>query len=176
MLSYLWLGFRSTYGPVISFLGLILALMAFWTLGETLLSAAWLIAALAVALLIALALFGALWHATTREGELYPRVLHVQTAPAPYPNDKVLLTISPSSFFLRNAEATVFVAINGTEIPAALGRVVEIQTDMKVQVLAAVITSNADVATRFPPEDDEGLRSIIIKPGIPDSLRAFANA
>lgn len=171
---YLYRSFASVHGWVLAVLGGLGSIL-FPVLGGSLslnqvgiTIASFLIATMLIALVVFIHATITLWH----DGNPGPsRVVHAQAAPRPYEPTEALLLAESHPQLTRNASVSIFVVVDGVEVLTAVGRVLDIQEDARVQLLATSPFKDNERWQSLIDGSKDSLARIHIRAGIPDAIR-----
>lgn len=170
---HLYESFRRTYGHIVAFMSLMIgfALYIFAEHPAKLAISATAVIVLVVSVIVA-SFFDAAVRAWSQSTLQPPLIVDSGPAPVPYPSSDILIVAKQNPFFYRDAEVSVFCKKNDVEYLVGIGRVVDAQYDQSMQVLVTRIVAEGNEfydALCNPGKD--GLKSILIKPGVPRAAR-----
>lgn len=164
----IWFSILESWGSVVTFLGIPLAIGAFFFVPEPeTVSLKWFVLALSLFFILTCFSMRIAWKAYTDNALELPRVVYVKEAPTYYAPAFALFVLTPSSLFSFDAIVSIYVVEDGVERLMGIGQVINVQRDMKIQV---VVSSNHEFGSRAElllNNSKDELERLIVKPSLP---------
>jgi hypothetical protein len=171
---HLYSSFKAIYGPFLTFVGVVLAIITFFTIPATSsLPVRYAILVILIALCLIIWLFDASWSAFNRKSNVLPSVICAREAPKSFKKAIALLILESSEFFSYDSVVSIYSVENEIEILVGVGKVINIQENKKIQVLVTHRIEEIDWNLILQNNVNE-LRKLIIKPTV--SSTAFVEA
>jgi len=174
----LYRSFMATYGPFLTVVGFVLTVIAFFVVPATATwPVRWMLVLAVLAAYAVLVLLYAAYTAFRTTGQRLPIVRCAQACPKAFHKAKVLFLLDPSELFAHDAIVSIYYMQDDIERLIGMGRVINIQEDGRIQVLATHDVEFGDVQWQDLVKNDvTKLRRLIVKPIIPAfALEAYRN-
>ena len=164
-----WRSVRKTGGPLIAVVGFVVSVIA-WRFAPQTSVPLWIvvvIGALGIGLLAAA--LDAMFESIAAAGQSLPSVKWTGPPPSTYRHAVALLILEPSELFAQGSLVSIYRQNDLYEELIGIGWVVSVQQNRSIQVaVRRLVDSAADVLPRLLQDDSSLLRSLLVKPSVPD--------
>lgn len=169
--NLIWESALKSWGGVVSFLGVGLGFLSFFfTPSENMVSLKWFLVVVCAGLLLLVLFARAAWEAHGNQVVHLPKVMYVKEPPKAFPDAFALFLIEPTPLFSYDAIVSVYYLEDGVEKLLGVGKVINIQRDLKVQVLVLKDYDFGDKAESIKNNSKDELKKLIVKSSIPSFL------
>lgn len=166
--SLLYDSFRSTYGPFISLIGIILVFVGYYIVpsSETI-SAKHVLLIFVVLLYVNFIFIHAAYIAHKNNRVLLPAVKYSSAPPIAYQPSVALLLLEDSELFSYDAIVGVYKSENEIEQLIGIGRVINIQENGKIQILVTNDLGYSSDWAQYITNNITLLQKMLVKPTVP---------
>lgn len=168
--GHLWESFRRVYGPILTFLSLLIAFLSYFYLPTQVVSLKLVIICGIVILIILITLSDASFRAYSMAFNILPRVLMGKSAKES--TAKALLLLERSILFSFETLVSIYIVENDYEELLGVGYVCNIQDDHKIQVLVTKSLNESldSVWQEITNNNGNTLKKLRVKPHVPKMI------
>ena len=164
-----WRSVRKTSGPLITALGLAISLIAWLVAPETSVPLWIVVVIVALSIGVVAAALDAMFESMAAVGQSLPSVKWTGPPPSAYENAVALLILEQSELFAQGSLVSIYRRTDLYEELIGIGWVVAVQQNRSIQVaVRRVLDSATDVLPRLLQSDASLIRSLLVKPSVPD--------
>jgi len=173
----LYNSFRSTYGPFITIIGLVLVFVGyFFVPSSESIGLRYVLLYVTVSVYLLFIFIHAAYVAHSEQHNYLPDVRYSADAPQAYQPSVALLLLDPSPLFSYDAVVAIYREQNGIEQLIGLGRVTNVQENGSIQVLVTHDLGYEEEWTQFRRNDASLLNQLLVKPTVPGfAMEAILN-
>lgn len=157
-----------SWGPIISLLGISLVFLGYFFVPSTdIVSLKWFVVTLSACMFSIIVFARAAWEASNAQKFILPKVIYVKDPPKAFSNAFALFLLEPTTLLSHDSVVSIYFLEDDVEKLVGIGKVINIQNDLKVQVL---VLQNYDFGTKaevIKQNSKDELKKLIIKPSIP---------
>lgn len=165
--EHLFKSFWASYGHIMTFIGLLLALFAIYTIPDETMSLKWFAIPLVLGLYLIFWFLYAAWTAFDLQPVLVPHIKSAKPAPKAFSSAIALLLAEPSVLYSHDAVVSVYFVEDDFERLIGVGRVYNVQDNKIIQVLVTQDVDFGDAWTSIINNDITKISKLRIKPTLP---------
>lgn len=173
--NILWESTLKSWGGTLTFLGFTSSILSYFVIpNEANIPLRFVVVLVALLLLLLIIVLRAAWIAhqksNLRPDLTIPKVIYVKDPPKLYSKATALLLIEPTQLLSNDATVSVYYLEGNYEKFVAIGKVINVQDDKKVQI---IITDNYDFEdelAKIKQNSTEELDKLIVKTSIPSFI------
>jgi len=174
--SLIWSSLLNSWGPVFTLIGIGLGFVSyFFVPAQDTIALKWFLIILCAGFLILVIFARAAWEAHGNQIIHLPKVMYVKEPPKAFPTAFALFLVEPTPLFSYDAIVSIYYMEDGVERLLGVGKVINVQNDMKVQVLVLEDYDFGDKAESIKNNSKDELKKLIIKSSIPGFLLEALN-
>ncbi len=167
----LWSSVASTWGPIITIVGIALSFIGYFVAPETeTIPLRWFLVIICICLLLLAIFIRAAWEANKNQKIQSPRVIYVKDPPKAFSDAFALFLVEPTPLLSYDAIVSIYYLEEGMEKLVGVGKVINVQNDQKVQVLVLRDYDFGDKAKAIKNNSKNELEKLIVKSSIPSFM------
>ncbi len=167
----LWSAAIKSWGGLITFLGFIAAILAFFVTPESdFVPMNVFIVCVFVAMIIIGILLRAAFEASSNSTLILPKVRKILDAPAGYKNYSALFLVDPSNFLSHDSTVSIYSIDDDFEQFIGLGVVINVQNDKKIQIVVLNAEDSQSLIDSLKSNKRHDLDRLVLKPTIPKAF------
>ncbi|MGB2247210.1 MAG: hypothetical protein ACPH3N_06045 [Alcanivorax sediminis] len=169
--NLIWSSAIRSWGPVVAFIGLAIAFLAFFFAPTTdTVELRWLIVIVSIGFMLLVIFARAAWDANENQIVGLPKVIYVKDPPKAFPNAFALFLVEPTPLFSYDAIVSIYYLDDGVERLVGVGKVINVQNDLKVQVLVLDDYDFGGKSESIKNNSKDELKKLIVKSSVPGFL------
>lgn len=166
--NLIWSSVIKSWGPVVALLGIALVFMSyFYAPAQDTIELKWFLIVLCVGFLLLVIFARAAWEAHENQIVRLPKIMYVKEPPKAFSNAFALFLVEPTPLFSYDAIVSIYYLEDGVERLVGVGKVINVQNDLKIQVLVLKDYDFGDKAEAIKNNSKDELKKLIVKSSIP---------
>lgn len=169
--NLIWESVIKSWGPVVALLGIALAFVSyFYAPAQDTIELRWFLVILCIGFLLLVIFARAAWEAYENQIVHLPEVMYVKEPPKAYSSAFALFLVEPTLLLSYDAVVSIYYLEDGVERLVGIGKVINVQNDLKVQVLVLGDYDFKDKAEAIKNNSKDELKKLIVKSSIPSFM------